>query len=471
MKTYKINGKYNNFIFIACFGICILYCGWILYLGTVKGYSLSISILPVVYFTVLGFIIFLNSDLIRNIPFVILAGAFFVRLVVYPVLVVMGGVVLRMNTNLHLLYNIDNAVVLQIYEYVVCMIAAMFWLRRKSTSKKQEIRVINVQKGIFITLVSAAVVGCILYPSILKRFSFLFNLDPTFDVLYQNNIAELKKNLPSWVFQIFYWFLNVLRFVIVYYFLIEIKIRSEGKKKLPYIMISFFLVIGSIIYTTDERAACIFALFSYAILLSRLYSKYEKNIITIAVGGFVLIAVIILLFLPALGWQNSLNLSHSAIFDNISIQINAYFGGTVNVAASLDMEKLQSETYLGDIVTSFPLLPYFFPNISTSRIIFNRTIGVNTYYNTQILPNIGLGFSYFGPVLSPLFSLILLKWGINAFTSYQKNTLQFFINTFTMVFCVLGIVTYNFFLVIYLLAEYIGPLKALEYVTRRIHFV
>ncbi len=467
MRSIRIR-NWRTALFAACFVICTTYCVWVMYFCAASGDSLAVGFLPVAYFIVLGMAALFNKDFFNNIAFLILIAVFFMRMVVYPVMVVMSGIIVRY-ANHHLLKYIGSAVALQVYEYIVCMAGAIIWLKKDSAVSQRKLRVMNIQGCVIFPLIAAAIFGCVLYPSVLGRFKLLFQFDPLYDAAWDKNLTQIKSSLSSGVYYLLYWFLNVMRYAVLYYCLIAINRRSHGKKQLPYLLFSFMLLPLIAIYTGNDRAAGVYGLFAYVMLLSKLYPAYEKKIFKIALYGIAIIAAIVLLLFPILK-QRNYNQAASAIFSYMNYHINAYFGGTVNIAAALDMEPLKVSTIVGDIVQSIPLLPGLIQGTTSSTEIFNSTIGANIKTAAQIMPNIGLGVSYLGPLFAPIFSLILLRMGLR-FYSRSKNTFQYFIGMFGMLYCVLGIVCYNLFLVILLLIQYIVPLALLEYLARRVRFI
>lgn len=196
----------------------------------------------------------------------------------------------------------------------------------------------------------------------------------------------------------FFWVLQVL--LPPYILTIAIKrINSSLGRNIIFLAI----LILTLLIATEGRAHSIEC--ALALLITANYSLIDKFKIDPKVIIFLIVGVTIYGLMDKSGVSSS----NEAMLSEFSIMISAYLGGPHNVATSIAAARDNSTIGFWSIIPDFlQRLPYltilFTPMFGgTTNVVFNEYFG--SQYLGQIIPSIGLGYTYFRFVLAPLVPL------------------------------------------------------------------
>lgn len=451
----------SNFLLIV---ISILFISYYLFFishNNLDENQKVIGLLPFVFFIGSFFILLYDKNNCLNISKLIIWGSFSVRLLIYPFIVTLVNINIK-NSSVELIDKIPVSVAVQIYEFIILSILIAILpnpISKNAYIIKEDFRLTKAIRQIIVLLCVLSIIGIVMFPEILAKFRTVFYFNSSQEYNWYSNFEYVKETMPKAVFYLFGWLLNILRLLIVYLIIINLWKRSNEKKPLKYIVISMLSLLSLVLFVPDDRAGSIFAIFAFMLLLTKLYPSYSSKIFRFSLISFASIITIVLIVFPILKTVKSGTTSLNDILYYMSFHLNAYFGGTVNIAASLNMGEPSMNVLWGDITHSFPVIVGLFKDIENANIIFNQTLGYDVIKYSQIIPNIGESIYYLGISLAPLFSILLL---IFSFTSYKKalraqDTFQYYIYIYQMIFFSSGIILYHFFLVVYLYILYVFP--------------
>lgn len=418
-----------------------------------------ISILTLFYFLCIIMLYLKFPDFTHNLPVLIIVISYGIRMVIYPFFVMNSGLYIK-NVNTYVYSNINQAVMLQCYELFCVILTIILKCRKRNDYREFNI---NYDKGytnkikkiiIFFSVILFLII--LAYPNLLNKFRPIFFLDSNSFNQWQIKAYRVKNEMPIIIYHLSNWAINILRTAIVYFFVILIKEKSKKEDAKLSLLLSIFLIALLLItFTTDDQAGSLYISFAFVLLLARIYSNYKKLLLTSLPLIFVIFVLFVFFIFPLLR-NNSYEVTGYASF-----RINAYFGGIVNISAALSMPKHNRLNYLlADALRSIPLIKGFFTNISTSTMLFNTTLGIDTKYNSQIIPCIGQGEFYLSFIGAPIFSIILVYLALVNYRKSQTATdsFGFFVYCTSSIFLSVGPIFYNFFLTFALLMEYILPL-------------
>lgn len=143
----------------------------------------------------------------------------------------------------------------------------------------------------------------------------------------------------------------------------------------------------------------------FTMMVLKYYPQYKKKVILLSTG----VVLSMLIFGTISRFYNNRD-SSTFWVDMLDFEmLDSYFGGLRNVMVSLKMEDVYGEylgfkTFLNDMFAGVP----FFASRSgmdfdmRSSFFFNVTFFGTTGILSRIIPIIGQGYAYFGPILSPL---------------------------------------------------------------------
>lgn len=417
-----------------------------------------ILILPYAYLGGLVFISAKNQNWTQSLVKILIMLLYGIRMVIYPCLCII-------NNNMDQLSKystLDQAVFLQIYEYFIITIFLMFIkpenIEKFESSIVKDKKKTSKLRKIMILLFILSIILIIIYPQILNVFRPLFFKSSKAEIEWSRSMANVKKTMPIVIYYLGVWLIKLIRIILVYYLIIYIKqlnVKRENNNNYIKILISILLACTPILITTDDRAGGFLSSVVLSLLIAKIYKEKRRQIITIAISAFIIIATVILIIMPTVKRKN--NISEN----DYDQRINAYFSGTINIAAGLNMPTTDSYKYIkGDILRYIPLIVSFYTNYPQSNDLFNQVLGIDTVYNSQIMPTIIQGYFYFGYILSPIFSILLAAFALKTEENAKmcKDTFGYFIYTYMSIFFASGIIMYYFSLTIYLVLQYAFPM-------------
>jgi hypothetical protein len=181
--------------------------------------------------------------------------------------------------------------------------------------------------------------------------------------------------------------------------------------------ILFFSILGlTLIIATEGRAHSIESALAFLIAVTMLRRRIKINF----TGLF---AVIITIAAIGLMVKSNVFSPNSTLWSELSRIVTAYFSGPQNVAKAIavasESDQLGIMRVFSDFLQQIPYLTKFFKPIfgGTTNTVFNLYFGGK--YLGQIIPSIGLGYSYFGFVLAPIVPSIALFFSIH----FEKRAL------------------------------------------------
>lgn len=194
------------------------------------------------------------------------------------------------------------------------------------------------------------------------------------------------------------------------------KIKTTDKIKMILSTLSLLVILS--LYISKGRWDTLCISLVGIILLRNLYPKYKK-MITISIGSVMIIAltsITIYKFLGlTLGSINSFIIVIKELIEEVSMQFQAYFSGPRNVALAIDMSKIVDVKWtwvINDLLGSIPGLSQYFDQSIRLNLLYNRYI-YSSNIVVQIIPLLGIGYSAFGFLLSPIitsgFIFLVLK--------------------------------------------------------------
>lgn len=423
----------------------------------------ALIILPLIYCLGLTMLLMISNNFFSNLVQMIVIGLYGIRMLLYPLCASIVGVhILKVSSNVY--ESLGASVLIQCYEFIVVIIILIAYKARKNSEGQfnyiRDFKSTKYIRAIILMLISISTVIIIVYPQMLSRFRPILFLSEEAEIAWRISSNVAASTIPTMVYYLGGWTLIILKVLISYLGVIYVKRWAErGNREVVGIMISILIISTILLITTDDRAGSFLGAFAMLLLLIKLYPNKKKILVssTVAIVGFT--GILVLIILPLLSGNGGE--TENYLIQYISNKVNAYFSGTINIAAALQMPKdNRIQLMLGDILRSIPLVMGFFTHMDTSNMLFNTTLGMDLIYSSQILPNIGQSAFYFGVILSPLFSGILI---IGAQYSYNrallaKDSLGYFIYTYMMLFLICGPVLYYFTLTSFLIMQYIVPM-------------
>ena len=446
----------NGFLFIFL-GIFLLPVTIYLFIFTTNltfNYSL-IWILPLFYMLCLLLVFIINPNIKYNKAGLLILFLYAIRMVVFPLFLNLNNGYSGYWIGSNVFLNIDSAVLIQCYEFLI--VAVMIGFKKNNSSKtindiiiSQDIKKIKMIGYIIISM--SAVFGSILlyYPSLLGIFRPIVMNTNDF-IEWQINHEQIKRHMPLMLYHLSTWAVPLLKIILVYYFIIIIK--KIMKKELLAFWLSVFLISTLVLITTDDKAGGTFAALAMLLLLFKLYPGKRKIGLGFVIIMSIIVFIVTFIMMP---FRNSTE----NFADFIGYKLNAYFSGSINVAASLTMPRNNLAAYFaGDVLRSIPLAQGFFTNMPMSYLLFNQSLGYDTVYNSQILPCVGQSCFYFGYFGAPVFSVILILFAMRCYFKAKTTSDSFgcFIYYYLTIFLSAGVILYDFFLTLYLIMQYCLP--------------
>ncbi len=440
--------------------ICLINC------DSLPSHSRAIIILPFVYVICLIILeISRKKGPIDFIQFMIMAF-YSVQYLIFPLYTFCSGMIDLSEYNTDINQHITDAVLLQSF-VLICI--TLYLILSKDKVKVDTIS--NLSKNFIsskiarrLVLLLILVSACLLvkYPQFLLKFRLIFyNNDSDTYYSFLEASKTVRAGMPDLVYVLGLWILQITKLLIVYYLIIFIWNLSKGKNEYFYIIVSAVIVGCSCLITTEDKAVTIFSAISIILLMLKLYPKRIKFILSILGVSLFCFIFVGFIIIPMLGANSS---------GTVAYKLNAYFSGTINVAGGFLMEgNNKINTFLGDIFRSIPMVNHFFVDFPMSYIEFNRALGYDAVYNSQIIPMISQGYYYFnivGAVIFPITLIYFIKRFFNKMI-ISTSTYEFYNYAMLFVFSFMGLFLYDLALTFAQILNYCMPIYLVYIASKR----
>lgn len=326
-------------------------------------------------------------------------------------------------------YNVINkAVLLMTYELIITMITLEL-LTRKNIKKDQNISTDS-------NLIGFAYLFCIflliaLNPKLIERYSFIL----TTDTLKSKYIEGIDNSVQLLFVQLGHLILIASIIHISY------KFFSKKSETLGLLFALILTAFFSMFIVGTSRSSVILPLTTSLLLLGDIYYKYKKKLYLIS--GFFIVFIILLTSKLKADTINS-NVSSSFI-ESIHYQLQVYFSGFMNIAYALDSRNLYTSFQFSSILADIFRSVAYFGSLLHAKVsafdVFNIRIYNGGLERDQILPMIGQGYLYFGPIFSPLFIVLTLYIVIKLENIYTKSSS--IIIKFSLLICIVKFSLYQ----------------------------
>lgn len=411
-----------------------------------------------------SFIIFVFAKVIKgvlnNLGLTIILMLLFMRLVVSPFFLFLGGYIGKIAINVN--QNTQISILLVIYE-TVAIISTLFLLISKEKQYTDNITdcakltfVINKKYiSIIFVLVLFQIAIFIYTPEILEAYRSIFDIkNKNFTHLeYLHIIRRYATSFPRRFSLVTgRYLMNLLKLI----FPAAIILLINGKKKSNFrLYISYIVILTQFLMIDDAIARSFIYSTILFMLLNYIYSFDIKYIAKI----LILASIAVIAY-----WIIRLRVSDYNFFQYFSINFNAYFSGVNIVSGSFNLPRnieLRLKYFLYDYLKSIPYGNTIFSLDDTDMAIFFNS--ANGTYG-QIPTTIGSGYYYFGFLLAPIYSVIFTimayKMGVKLNRTsnlISKTRYLFLIITFAM-----GIIMYNIQITLTMIFSTAVPMYIIE---------
>lgn len=386
-------------------------------------------------------------DLIpNNLGVSIIVILFFVRMVISPFLMCLGDYAVTISLGVK--SNTLPAILLVCYENIIVFITLGILTSKCPHGAQNSIQIVTKQKMKFrykMILVAVLVVlgVCIVYtPPLLKTYRTIFQIGDEFFTHYEDGMITNQYGTT---------FLSKLSLVTGQYLMRAVIVMipasviiacSNARKKfwkwfsLCFAAVPLFFIGGAI---ARSLIYCVVLLMLWNLLYNK--EKFAKK--TIILLFFAAVAVMAWWVLRSSVSQSGNSVS---VWETYSKRFSAYFSGVNVVSGAFNMERtfdLRLRYFAYDFLSTFPYGNTIF-GISHDTIqpffnLMNQSSG-------QIPTTIGMGYYYFGALLSPIYSVI---FAIVAFKASEKlmnpstNPIRYLRLLLTVFQFSMGIIMYN----------------------------
>ena len=421
-------------------------------------------LLPLFYFACLMFSSILYYLRKINIYLVLIHSFFIVQYLIIPLLIFIDGNYNWTNYNPEIGEHILEATLLQIF--VLLFLTFLFALQKNDSyapryfSVEYDKEQTKHTNRLILILLLASLLLIVVYPQLLSKFRLISFSKIEDYYSYLRSSEAVKNSMPVLVYEFGLLLLKIVKLLLSYFLVVQVK-RTVGQKH-PFLgIVLSLLIIGLLcLITTEDKAASVFSGIVSLLLLAKMYVKESKRIIKISV--ILMTSLVAVVFVaPMIVSPKSMNLSYS---------LNAYFSGTINVSGGFLMnDDNKMSMLMGDIFRSIPYVNHFFLDLPMSYIEFNRAIGYDTVYNSEIIPIISQGHFYFGivgAVFLPFLLLFLAKKALKKMLN-SSSSFEFYAYSSLFLYLFLGVFLYDFALVISQVINYCLPIMIVYIFTKR----
>lgn len=297
---------------------------------------------------------------------------------------------------------LSEAIYIMVYEEI-CIFATIFYFTRRFERKihlrTPPIHICN-NTFIFYLYVVSFVALCFLFPALIGSwgaFTGEFEIEELDAVTNTNGVVRI--------------IFGTLEAVIALWVIDWCRKRYYKRKSNSYPLIAAIVVIGyllliqmgSVRISRWQLLVCGAAMFA---LLVSFFPRYKK----LFVFTLLLPSFLIILFMTGIknfGYDPT-GAKEFSVNGDIS---NAYFAGPYNVSAAMSLaaHEQNSPVFLWeDLLYGFPGISKLIGYQGTSSYLFNRAYYGSNWRNDAIIPLIGQSYYFFGPILSPILSVLAI---------------------------------------------------------------
>lgn len=421
-------------------------------------------ILPLIFALYLLLYAKLLKVFFDNIGVTLILGLLFVRLVICPFFMSLGGYNDKIILNVHL--NTSLSILLVAYETIAIM-TVLFLLMKSLSSKEKNneygkylFKVNRKYIFIIVMLVLLQIVIFVYTPGLLEGYRSIYNVrDISFTHLEQTHIIQKysidfgsKLSLVTGQY-----LMKVLKLVVPSVIIILINSKRSRFRQI----LSYFALIPQLFLIEGTIARTIIYILVLFLLIHYIYpyKRIKKIAIILVIASITIISY----------WIFRLNLVGGNINKYLSTMFNSYFSGVNIVSGSLNLPKnadLRLHYLSYDFLKSIPYGNTLFGLQKGDIQIFFNQINETT---GQIPTTIGSGYYYFGFLLSPIYSIIFT---IMAFKMGKKanQTLNLISKTrylYLSIIFPMGIIMYNIQITLTNLISIGLPMYVIEKITYR----
>jgi len=355
-----------------------------------------ISFLPVLYTL---FYVFPGNILRSNgfLPGVTSLNIFcFMRYFLYPVILMVSN--LNYSNNGYLVY----AEWLFIYEMLIITVTIYLAYRQKEQIQGCEMITSYEGKHYIPFAIIILTLGIIvLNPSIVDSYNFIFTSG-----------QYAKYNYEAFNNSINIIIVNMARLLLMIVIINELYKKYLKLHKNIYIILTYIIafIVASVIRGTS-RGSAIIPLLVIAFLMLNLYKEHRKKTIIICLSLLVVVVVVTTM-------QKSLYGSNIYALNEgpakwIARYLGSYYGSFNNISYAIEAKSTYGNsiglsTLLNDIFYGVPFVNHFMDGMDRSTIYYNLAYYNGAQIYDSIVPTIGQGYIYFGYILSPIFSVLLI---------------------------------------------------------------
>lgn len=360
----------------------------------------NLVLIPLIFLIL--FVVFpsFSRYMFNNLGITVINFTMLLRYVVSPLLMAIYGSDIQIGSSVSMVIQ-GQAVNLMLYEMIVLfVIFAIF--HKYFYSNKNEFQNVKSRPNLFGWIfVLLALVLVALDPSSVGRYSFIWSASQlNNDALANVSLAALFVQLAQIVVTI-----GILNIIYRYY---------ERRPSILYLFLSLIVIMISVSFIIGtSRSSIILPLITGLFTIFILYKKYRKLIIT--VSGILSLLVISISTVLKLNTNivTGRGLYHSAgVLENFNTDLQIYFSGLTNISHSIESSYVYQPFHingiLGDITHSVVFINSFFSDFQSALVTFNDMFYKKVGVSDQILPMLGQGYLYFGTILAPIFSIIVL---------------------------------------------------------------
>lgn len=382
-------------------------------------------VLPVIF--LFGhFILWKNKiHLFSGIGILFIHLTYFIRMAIVPFIMCLGNFGSKASL---LIYqnNIDTAIFLMAYEFaLVCLMLGIYLKHNEPESillgSNNLDRGVNASgtldmqqprnhtrpfKILFGLMVGTCAICFFLFPKLISYFYFYLSFD---DVLNLNRLAMIN-SLPGEIYYPFKIIIELLRIIIPAIIVVLIvRLRIPEQRKL-WVILGLMALVFTV--TTGEQINSV-KVIVVLLFISLAVCRYIKPLFLIGIAGCLLL--ILLGFVMQMSIKDPSRLS--AVFQS-------YFSGPSNIAMGLTVSEQGNNYFLADFLKGLPLLSTFFKHMVSSTDAFNL---LSDYVSKgqEIMPFICASANYFGFILAPLPSIIIV-WGTLRFDRVFRMAKEIF---------------------------------------------
>lgn len=451
-----LGAKENRY---SAIGICLSFISFVLGLVVlIKSYNsnngsyIYLAVLPIIYSLVCMLCLSVFKEMFKKISITLIVCLYFIRMVLIPVFIIMLN---YQNYSFTSAFS-DSAVktiLLMSYEFLCVLFFYGIYLSKSKNKESAEVKssstkddkqneiienfsIKNSVKILAFFLCIFAIIIYIKYPVVKNYTSFLFEKSSENRFVDYVEFRNIKSNVPSYIYWLYVTIYNILYIVMPFFIVLWIKNKriSTNIK----MILSIIVIVGAICISTPQKANSFFMGISMLLILTYLYPKKKKILIsTLAIGGTGVLFY-------ALFLKSNLTSGNRSFIDVMEV----YFSGPHSIAIGFKMSKAGSglKLLLNDFLSSIAYMKYFFKDTITTTQLYNIAFYQGDYRYDKIIPMISQSNYYFGGILSPIISCLVAICSLKI-DKKQENSIDIFrryILFYTVILVSSSIIVYNF---------------------------